>query len=406
MARPKGAVGKLELWDELVGELYESVLNPGGLTATLKRIDTWMGSSFCHLMAWDDRNDQHHFSIVTDAPFENAVSRYSEYYGGIDPRRQYAVNQESGITYACHDIFDDSFVSRSEFYQDLLIPAGARYFLYSRLLKENGISAYLVFNHLSGQGHFSAEQKLSMTRLLPHMQRTIRIAMRNENFRAGLFAGEAGLDALDQAVYTIDKNNGIIFANRNGYHLLKANVLLKARGRQLNGCSVHDDAKLHAAFMRVRLSGQPETLALYGGGEFPRDPERTSLVTVLPVPVGGFSHPAGAGTPFSGAHMNDGLQTAGYPFVLSNAELVVLVTPQRRDKAISAASLKTLFGLTPAEARLAHQLAKGVSVEDYADAAAISVATVRTQLRSILGKTGESRLQDLVRMLGRLPALS
>lgn len=51
---------------------------------------------------------------------------------------------------------------------------------------------------------------------------------------------------------------------------------------------------------------------------------------------------------------------------LGEVELVVLTTSQQRKSAMSASSLKALFRLTPAEARLAHELAKGTTVEAYA----------------------------------------
>ncbi|CAG9270690.1 hypothetical protein [Paraburkholderia unamae] len=406
MVQQKGAVGDLGLWDELVGELYESVLNPGGLQDTVKRIDRWIGSSFCHLMAWDDRNDRHHFSILTDHSFLGEAAKYEQYYGSIDPRRQYSTHQPPGTVFACHDHFDDSFVSRDEFYQDLIIPMGARYILNACILRESGISAYIAFNHTSGHGHFSAEQKQAVTRLVPHMQRTLRIAMRNERFRAGLFAGEAGLDALEQAVFTVDANDGIIFLNRSAQALLKGQTWVKARGRQLVACAFGDAAKLSAVFARVRLSRQPETLALHGGSDVQRAPESTQLVTVLPVAPEQLVRPVSSvtGSLFDDARPDAGGDPASFPFVLGGAELVVLITPQRRKSTISAGSLKAVFGLTPAEARLAHELAKGVSVDEYSAAAAISVATARTQLRSILAKTGERRLQDLVRMLSTLPS--
>lgn len=407
MVQQKGAVGDLGQWDELVGELYESVLNPGGLQDTIKRIDRWIGSSFCHLMAWDERNDRHHFSILTDPSFLGEAARYDQYYGSIDPRRRYSTHQPQGTVFACHDHFDDSFVSRDEFYQDLLIPMGARYILNACILRENGISAYMAFNHTSEQGHFSAQQKQTVARLVPHMQRTLRIAMRNERFRAGLFAGEAGLDALEQAVFTIDANDGIIFLNRSAQALLKGQAWVKARGRQLVACTLGDASRLSAVFARVRLSRQPETLALHGGSDIQRGPETTQLVTVLPVAPDQLVRPVtsspGASL-FDDARPDSSGSPVSFPFVLGGAELVVLITPQRRKSTISAGSLKAVFALTPAEARLAHELAKGVTVDEYADAAAISVATARTQLRSILAKTGEKRLQDLVRMLSTLPS--
>lgn len=56
-----------------------------------------------------------------------------------------------------------------------------------------------------------------------------------------------------------------------------------------------------------------------------------------------------------------------------------------------------LFGLSPAEAKLAAAVAGGVSISEYAAERSISVGTVRVQLNRTLAKTGTTRQAELVR---------
>jgi DNA-binding CsgD family transcriptional regulator len=396
--RAKGAVGKLDQWDSLIGELYESVLNPGSLLPALGKIDQWMGSSFCHLLAWDDRNNRARLNVLTNDVLDGGIlKKYADYYGSIDPRRELSLTLAAGHVFACHDHFDERFVGKSEFYQDLLIPGGARYILGAYVIKEDGLSAYLVFNHLEGQGYFSEQQRQAAIRLIPHVQRTIRLALQNERFRGGLIAGATGLDALEQAVFTLDASERVIFLNSAARSLVGAGSWIKIRAGQLVATVSKEAEKFRAAIMRARLSRQPESFALYGAGNSVGEPSDTQVVTILPIPHDGVHSAVGGGINLLDRGKEATLLS------LEETELVVLIAPQRRKSAMSAAALKALFKLTPAEARLSHELAKGVSVEEYAEAAAISVATARTQLRSVLGKTGEKRLQDLVRMLSGLP---
>jgi len=58
-----------------------------------------------------------------------------------------------------------------------------------------------------------------------------------------------------------------------------------------------------------------------------------------------------------------------------------------------------LFGLSPAEARVAAALMTGKSLANIAAAYGVQITTVRTQLRSVLRKVGVKRQFDLVRML-------
>jgi DNA-binding CsgD family transcriptional regulator len=53
--------------------------------------------------------------------------------------------------------------------------------------------------------------------------------------------------------------------------------------------------------------------------------------------------------------------------------------------------MRDLFGLTGAEARLAKHMARGDTLEDYARATRISLATVRTQLKFLFNKTNTHR---------------
>lgn len=68
-------------------------------------------------------------------------------------------------------------------------------------------------------------------------------------------------------------------------------------------------------------------------------------------------------------------------------------------------TLENIFGLTPAEARLAVQIAAGDTLAQYADAIGISVATARSQLSSIFAKTQTARQAELVALLARISML-
>lgn len=71
----------------------------------------------------------------------------------------------------------------------------------------------------------------------------------------------------------------------------------------------------------------------------------------------------------------------------------------------SEASLRSLFDLTPAEARLAQRLASGDSVEEVAKALHIKMTTARTQLAAIFSKTETRRQAKLVAILCRIAHL-
>ena len=61
--------------------------------------------------------------------------------------------------------------------------------------------------------------------------------------------------------------------------------------------------------------------------------------------------------------------------------------------------LRERYGLTPAECRVTMLLLDGKAPKEIAGEAGVTIDTVRSQIRSIFGKTGVNRQSDLIRIL-------
>lgn len=72
---------------------------------------------------------------------------------------------------------------------------------------------------------------------------------------------------------------------------------------------------------------------------------------------------------------------------------------------INSLALERVFKLSPTEARLAILLASGATLIEAAQMQCVSVATARTQLKSIFQKAGVHRQAELVMLVSRLCAL-
>lgn len=83
---------------------------------------------------------------------------------------------------------------------------------------------------------------------------------------------------------------------------------------------------------------------------------------------------------------------------LQRTAILILRDPERRP-IVPARNLTGFFGLTPAEALLASEIARGASIEEAAQRIGISRNTARSQLQSTFMKTGTNRQGELVRML-------
>ena len=91
--------------------------------------------------------------------------------------------------------------------------------------------------------------------------------------------------------------------------------------------------------------------------------------------------------------------------IFGGAAALMVLTPAAGDRAPSQALLRTLFDLTPAEARVAQGVAVGRSPEQIAHEAGVAITTVRTQLRRVLEKTGCTRQAEAAALLAGTAAL-
>jgi DNA-binding CsgD family transcriptional regulator len=65
--------------------------------------------------------------------------------------------------------------------------------------------------------------------------------------------------------------------------------------------------------------------------------------------------------------------------------------------------MRQLYGLTPAEARVANLLLEGLEVREAAERLGITLETARFHLKRVLAKTGTRRQTELLRLMLSLP---
>jgi DNA-binding CsgD family transcriptional regulator len=88
--------------------------------------------------------------------------------------------------------------------------------------------------------------------------------------------------------------------------------------------------------------------------------------------------------------------------LVSGGTALVCVTDLEAGIVLPEKQLRTLFGLTPAETRLAAALLDGATMAEAAERFGVSINTVHVQLARLFDKTGTKRQTELVRLLMRL----
>lgn len=90
------------------------------------------------------------------------------------------------------------------------------------------------------------------------------------------------------------------------------------------------------------------------------------------------------------------------PDDIAGSHRLALFIKRQQGGGAPAAALRELYGLTRAEAELASAMADGQSVGELAEARAVSVHTVRAQLKAVLQKLGVRRQAEVVQIVGSL----
>ena len=81
---------------------------------------------------------------------------------------------------------------------------------------------------------------------------------------------------------------------------------------------------------------------------------------------------------------------------------LLIVTPVTGRKAPPVELLRSLFDLTPAEARVARGLATGESLDDIAATGGVTRNTVRSQLQQVFEKIGCTRQAEVTALLSNI----
>ncbi len=357
----------------LIAELYASIVTPAALPAVLQRLEQALQVDLIHLVV--NSHDQRHmfFQIYSNDAFLPAAQSYRDHYSILDPRKTVLQQHSVGESFRCSEFFDSGYVSRSEFFQDWLIPNGGRYVSGGCVQRDASKNGHLAFHHFHGREPFDHDKMAVVRQLLPHFVQMLQLRDHTLSLREQAAIGLQALDHLQYGVTGLGEDGSLHYANRRAETLL---ALLPA-DVQPGGLRRH--GRLYALLQQCQSHGRAASF---------RQPVPQGSLHCLLLPV----------SRHVGWLPDDTLLTQRTRYLL-------ILNDSRQHRVAPASQLRELFDLSPAEARLAHALAGGSSLDDYAAANCVSVNTVRSQLRQVLDKTGERRQQDLVRSLLMIPAL-
>jgi len=217
---------------------------------------------------------------------------------------------------------------------------------------------------------------------VPHLSRALQLHDRIQGLEKKANVLEESLDRVPAAIVLVDSRGRVLFLNRPAAALFQQQkyVWLTPAGIQVARTSEH---KYLTGLIRG-ATGTGSGTALHPGGamNISRDGYQRPLhVLVSPLRT-------------EALYLGKAIPTA-----------IIFITDPERKPWMPTEWLQQLYGLTPAEARLAQLLASGSSLKEASEQLKVAVSTVRSQLNSVFAKTNTNRQSELMQLLLMSPTL-
>jgi DNA-binding CsgD family transcriptional regulator len=266
---------------------------------------------------------------------------------------------------------DPHILRRSQYYNEWMRPQDLAHTMGTTLLAEGDTILNLSLLRAERAGAFGAREATDFAWTCRHLQRAMRIALRLDSITTRRSLTDEALDLLGHGVAFLRLDGRLVHCNRLAEVTLCAGDALTVR-----------DGRLAA----VDAGAQRELLSMLHGAALGAGVSRASHSITVP-------RRSGARPLLLSAIR---LSSVGTGLAIPGPTILVTISDGARAQATDLALLRGMFDLTPAEARLARNLAAGRSLRQAADDAGIAYETARWHLKILFQKTGTRRQAELV----------
>jgi DNA-binding CsgD family transcriptional regulator len=260
---------------------------------------------------------------------------------------------------------------KTEYYNDCLAPLDLHYHLFGLLASERGVQTAITLVRPQRVGDFTADERALSERLVPHLQRVIRMNHHLQTVALQQQAMLRGLDGLAVGVILAAGDGRVLFANRVAEAALGRG--LDAPQQRLRAMTPALTQALHRRIREAADTGAGAGQKAGGALSLPCRSGGTVSLLICPFPI------------------------AAGSVVGPTVPAALIFMGGSEGTTVRPSDLRQIYGLTGAEAKLAGALLAGTKLRDYAAVSGISIETAKTQLRQVFAKTGQRRQADLIR---------
>jgi DNA-binding CsgD family transcriptional regulator/PAS domain-containing protein len=309
-----------------------------------------------------------------------AQATYFQYYAKRNPFVRLVIDNPKAawplnVRTDEHQFPKDELV-RTEYFNDFLRPQEIHSCLVVRLGRSDGVVSTLNIGRPRHREQFNNAELELARRLHPDLIRAFNLSRKFADLGAFAAGMAETFERSSHGVLLLDDKGRIRHANTIAERLLKEAGGLCVAGGRLSACQSEPARQLGALIDRAaRRQGS----ARAGGSMALPTPTRALPLSLTIAPLRSERLLAGAEAP----------------------SVLVCVTDLEAGVSLPVERLRELFGLTPAEARVALAVFEGLAPKDIAERFGVSHNTIQVQLARIFEKTGVNRQTDLVRLMMR-----
>lgn len=363
---------RLELM-KVLDLLYGSILDEGDLEPALAAVSAFCGARGSYVLTFDRLT--HTADSSTSVGVDPAAqSEYLDQYSAEDVRVPGALAKPIGALVTEHELVHPDTFKSCDIYRDFLTRHDIPHFLALWTRKSATRLSALALQRSAAQGPFLNSDKERLAPLVPHLVRALEIRETLQAARAAKSVYAEVLDRLPFGVVMLDWARVPMEISRTAEYLFRSSGVIQIRnGRVSAACTDDDDRLQQAIFLTINNERNAETYGRTFALRHKRN-LRTLRVTVLPVPK-------------------------SPPYMQRPPACMLLIFDPVNLPTSSVEMVKRSLQLTTAEARLACELCRGVSLREAASVLRLSINTCKTQLKSIYARTGCRNHAELAKAL-------
>jgi DNA-binding CsgD family transcriptional regulator/PAS domain-containing protein len=363
-------------YEKVVSTIYEAVLDEPLTAAALQAVAEYVSASSASYLIVNKLTRQVS-SVTRWGSFTGSRSEYLAYFSKIDRFRAILEEAECGKLFRLSDCLSQSVLRHDEWYNDYILKGGACDVLGTKLSESRSHMVIAGFHRAVGDPLPFPGDLAALRRLMPTLSNAARlhIGLIDNGYYSAIVHGK--LDHLAAGVIFTDADGRIVETNQAAEHILRRGDGLTIHDGQICARRNFETAKLAELIAGTtnKNRGRPWAGCLLIG----RDGGRPSyVVRVAPI-------------------------SAGLADLDPSMAMVLISAPD--ENRVSESELSELYGLSPAEARLAVAVAFGKRLSELAREFGVQITTLRTQLSSVLKKCEVERQSDLVRLISNIPVV-